>query len=80
MKVTKEVSLSEFEFWGSAKINREHLTTKELDTIEDCISEDDTQWSETEVNDFISFDEEIWLEWIGVSQEEWDARFREEAE
>lgn len=80
MKVTKEVSLSEFEFWSGAKTNREHLTTEELNTIENCISEDGTEWSETAVNDFIWFDEETWLEWIGVSQEEWEARFREGAE
>ena len=80
MKVTKEIFLSEFEFWGNAKINREHLTTEELDTIESCISEDGAEWSETAVNDFIAFDEETWLEWIDVSQEEWDARFREGAE
>lgn len=77
MKVYREISLTDFEFWGGAKSRVEKLTERELLTIEDFINdfESELDWSETMINDFFWFDEEIWLEWLGITEEEWEERF-----
>lgn len=66
MKLYKEESISNFEFWSGAKDNAEKLTDDEFNTIE-AILEDTYPdgMSETELNDLFWFDFETVAEWIG---------------
>ncbi len=65
MKIYKEESLSNFEFWSGAEDRTEKLTGKELDRIE-AILEDlyPDGMDETELNDLFWFDFEMVLGWI----------------
>lgn len=65
MKIYKEESLSNFEFWSGAEDRAEKLTDKELNQIE-AILEDlyPDGMNETELNDFFWFDFETVLGWI----------------
>lgn len=71
MKVSKELKLSQFEFWSGAKAFADQLTYKELDQLEHCIEElypDGA--SETEINDLFWFEEETLCNWIGLDSDE----------
>jgi len=66
MKLYKEESISNFEFWSGAKDNADKLTSAELDQIESIL--EDTYpdgMSETELNDLFWFEFETVAEWIG---------------
>jgi hypothetical protein len=69
MKIYKEQSLSNFEFWSGAEDFVEKLTSQELDQIE---SELESQYpdgiNETELNDLFRFNFETVLEWIGKEE------------
>lgn len=67
MKVYKEVSLRDFEFWSGARDRVKYLTDEELDTIEAMLEECNESMSETDVNDFFWFDENTVAEWLGYS-------------
>ncbi len=69
MKIHKEESLNNFEFWSGAKDRANKLTSRELDQIE-AILEDlyPDGMSETELNDLFWFDFETVLEWIGKEE------------
>lgn len=61
MKIYKEESLSDFEFWSGARDNAKYLTDDEFDRIEvelECQYPDGM--SETEVNDLFWFD----FDWV----------------
>lgn len=66
MKVYKEVSGYEFEFWSGAKDRANYLTYDEIEKVfsilEDIYPEG---MSETEVNDFFWFEEDTIAEWLG---------------
>ena len=66
MKVYKEVSGYEFEFWSGAKDRANYLTYDEIEKVfsilEECYPEG---MSETEVNDFFWFEEDTIAEWLG---------------
>lgn len=69
MKIYKEESLSNFEFWGGAKDSAEKLTDQELDQIESTLEKIYPEgMSETELNDLFWFDFETVLEWIGKEE------------
>lgn len=69
MKIYKEESLSNFEFWSGAKDRAEKLTSQELDQIEATLEElYPDGMSETEINDLFWFDFETVLEWIGKEE------------
>ena len=69
MKVCKEVSLSEFEFWSGAKDNANMLTSEELDELEpyvvDLLGTEETP-TETAVNDLFWFDFATVISYIGL--------------
>lgn len=66
MKLYKEESLSNFEFWSGAKDSAEKLTSKEFDQIEAILEDlNPDGMSETEVNDLFWFEFETVAEWIG---------------
>jgi len=66
MKLYKEESIRNFEFWSGAKDTAKYLTEDELDTIE-AILEDlyPDGMSETELNDFFWHERDVIAEWLG---------------
>jgi hypothetical protein len=69
MKMYKEESLSNFEFWSGAKDRADKLTSEELDQIESSLEDlYPDGMSETEINDLFWFDFETVLEWIGKEE------------
>ena len=74
MKIYKEESLQDFEFWGGAESFAEKLTGDELDTIEmtlEYLSPDGMD--ETQLNDLFRFSREWMCELIGTTEAEvWD--------
>lgn len=66
MKVYREISLSEFEFWAGAKDRVKYLTEEELVQIEQILEDIYPEgMSEFEVNDLFWFAEELIAEWLG---------------
>lgn len=72
MKIYKEESLSNFEFWSGAKDFASKLTKSEFDTIEESFADiypDGT--SETQINDLFWFEPEyICSDILGVDYDE----------
>lgn len=71
MKIYKEESLRNFEFWSGAKENAKEFTDEQLDQIE-AILEDmyPNGMDETEINDLFWFEPETLREWLGIDEEE----------
>lgn len=68
MKMHKEESLVNFEFWSGAKDTVKYLTTEELETIESILEDVNPDgMTETEINDFFWFEEDTIAEWLGYS-------------
>tara|TARA_R110002167_G_scaffold214860_4_gene419610 strand:+ start:54 stop:281 length:228 start_codon:yes stop_codon:yes gene_type:complete len=67
MTITKEIRLTQFEFWSGAKQFAEKLTYTELNElegyIEDSISEN---FTETYINDLFWFEDEMICRWLGL--------------
>lgn len=74
MTIKKEISLRDFEFWGGAKQWADLLTWEELDRLEWYLDDCSNEWGETEINDFLWFDTEIWTELLGITEDELLAR------
>lgn len=68
MKIYKEEDLINFEFWGGAFYNAIYLTDEEIGIIEGILEETYSEgMTETEINDFFWFEEDIIAEWLGYS-------------
>lgn len=66
MRVYKEVSGYEFEFWAGAKDRAKYLTYDEIEKVFSILEEMNPDgMSETEVNDFFWFEEDTIAEWLG---------------
>lgn len=71
MKIYREESLSNFEFWSGAIANAEEFTFEELDRIgEELEVENPDGMDETEINDLMWFEPEYLASLIGL---EWDS-------
>lgn len=71
MKIYKEKSLSDFEFWSGAKDFTEKLTDNELDQIEDNLTElYPDGMDETQINDLFWFEPETICDWLGLDYDE----------
>lgn len=70
MKVYKDVSLRDFEFWRGAKENAALLTGEQFDVIESFLEDQGTEFSEVEINDLFWFDFETVISWLGFNSEE----------
>ena len=71
MKIYREESLSNFEFWSGAISNAEEFTPEELDRIgEELEAENPDGMDETEINDLMWFEPEYLASLIGL---EWDS-------
>lgn len=66
MKVYREISLTEFEFWGRAKDRVKYLTQDELDHIEVFLEDFYPEGlSETDLNDLFWCDDDLVAQWLG---------------
>lgn len=71
LKISKEISLKDFEFWSGAKTTRSLLTDKELDLIEETLEDIEPNGMDaTSLNDFFWFDTDIIAEWLGYENYE----------
>ena len=68
MKIYRETSLRNFEFWSGARDTVEYLTPGEIDMIESTLEElYPDGMSETEVNDFFWFEDDTIAQWLGYN-------------
>ena len=66
MKIYKEVSGNDFEFWSGAVATAEALTYEEIETVFSILEELYPEGaSETEINDFFWFEDDTIAEWLG---------------
>lgn len=66
MKIYTEQNLTNFEFWSGAKDTVKYLTDEELESIEKTLEEQYPDgMSETELNDFFWFEDDLIAEWLG---------------
>ena len=72
MKIYREESLSNFEFWSGAVANAEEFTLEELDHIGEELEAADNGdgYEETQINDLMWFEPEYLASLIGL---EWDS-------
>lgn len=73
MKIYREESLSNFEFWSGAISNAEEFTLEELDRIGEELEALDCEgngYDETQINDLMWFEPECLASLIGL---EWDS-------
>lgn len=68
MKMYKEESLTNFNFWSGAADTVKYLTHDEINTIESILEDSNPEGlSETEINDFFWFENDTIAEWLGYS-------------
>lgn len=68
MKICKEESLTDFEFWSGAKDKVKYLTDDDLEQIEDILNAEYPEGiDETELNDFFWFEDDFIAEVLGYS-------------
>ena len=66
MKIYKEVSARDFDFWSGAKDTVKYLTCEEMDTICSLLEvENPDGMGETELNDFFWIEDDTIAEWLG---------------
>ena len=66
MKVYREVSLGEFDFWAGARDRVKYLSHDELEQIEQLLEEIYPEGlSETDLNDLFWFEDDLIAEWLG---------------
>lgn len=73
MKIYKETSLRDFEFWSGAKYTAEVLTDDQLDRIESYFEETAPEdgYSDTDINDIFWFERDWIAEMLGFDN--WEA-------
>lgn len=69
MKIYKDESLNNFEFWSGGYDTAKYLTYDELNQIETMLEEiaPEEGWDETAINDFFWFEADTIAEWLGYS-------------
>lgn len=67
MKIYREESIKDFQFWSGAKDIVKYLTDDELDTLESILESEifPDGASETEINDFFWFEDNYIAELLG---------------
>lgn len=58
MKIYREQSLTEFNFWSGAKKTVKYLSYDDLQIIESHLESISDDWSETNINDLFWFDDD----------------------
>lgn len=70
MKITKNINLTDFEFWSGAKTFADKLTYNELNLIQDILEGENTNFTDTEINDLFWFDDEYICELLNLDIDE----------
>jgi hypothetical protein len=71
MTITKEIRLTQFEFWGGAKKFADNLTYTELNELEGYIEDFFIEGlTETDINDLFWFDDEEVCNWLDLDIDE----------
>ena len=71
MKIYREKSLRNFEFWSGAKENANELTSAQLDKVETILEDLHPEgMDETQINDLFWFDFDTIKEWLSITDEE----------
>jgi len=70
MKITVDINLTYFKFWGGAKNFADKLTYSELNLIQDILEGEKTNFTETEINDLFWFDDEYICELLNLDIDE----------
>lgn len=66
MKIYKEVSSADFEFWSGARDTVKYLTDDEVEQIFNILEDSYPEgMDETEVNDFFWFEDDQIADWLG---------------
>lgn len=66
MKVYREISLRDFDFWAGARDTVKYLTEEELEQIEQILEDLYPDGiGETELNDLVWFEDDLIAEWLG---------------
>lgn len=69
MKIIQEMSLKEFKFWNGGKDTAEDLTDRQLDYIEQYLTDIYPNGiTDTQINDFFWFDRDTIYEWLGINE------------
>ena len=73
MKIYKETSLKDYEFWSGAKYTAEVLTSEQLDQVESYLEDTAPEegYSETDINDIFWFERDWIAEILGFDS--WEA-------
>lgn len=73
MKIVKEISPRNFDYWSGAADRAANLTDDDWDVIEPLIEEmadtSEEGWAETTLNDFVWFDFDTIAQWLGYKNE-----------
>ena len=70
MKIIKEESLSNFEFWSGAVANAAKLTKEQFDTLESFLEDEYPEgMTETETKDLVWFDFDVISNMLGIEEE-----------
>ena len=77
MKIYEEISLKDFRAWSDAKITLEILIKiDKVEEVENYLESITEYHSDTEINDFLRFEDEfIFCELLGFSYEDWQALY-----
>ena len=68
MKIYKEESLQNFEFWSGAKANAAQLTAEQFNTVETILEDIYPEGvNESFINDLFWFEFETVAEWLGLA-------------
>lgn len=79
MKITKEISLRNFEGWSGAVDTLNTLTDEQKDSLEAILEElNPDGMDEGSLNDLLWFENDTIAEWLGF--EDWDDLEREDSE
>ena len=71
MRIYKEESLKDFQFWSGARYLADKLTSNEFDIVEELLEELYPEgMEETEINDFFRFDGDTIAQALGYEDEE----------
>ena len=67
MTYTVTKSLLNFDFWGGAIYTVTHMTSEQLEQVEDFLEIDceGEYYTETEINDLFWFEPDLIAEWLG---------------
>lgn len=71
MRIYKEISLEDFEFWGGAKDDAATLTPEQFRTLEAILEDAYPDGLDAgSLNDLFAYDFDTIKEWLGIEDEE----------